>query len=269
MHNKANSADAKSRAAEEPVRLQKNKGLSKMDETRRFLRYITPGLTFLIEIIFLLFIAQPLIMIGKTKALGNIADLSIPFTVLIASGGIGYIFSLIHHFLFWQLYAWREWTSLIYDHRDMLKALEEKGHLKFIDQREIEKKAQDITLENAWRVVCSVWHERKEDSMRIKGADDRTTSLSDIMHGAGTSFVGSVFAVIAWLSIQLMLFEARPLWWVIPISLFIVFVHWKNYKTTVRQCQGVIEIIFADELANPSIKFSHPHRVRLSGYKLM
>lgn len=235
-----------------------------MDEARRFLRYITPGLTFLIEIISLLFIAQPSIMLEHTKTLGGNANLSLPFTALIASGGIGYIFSLIHHFLFWQIYAWREWTSLIYDHRDMLKALEEKGHLKFIDQRERDKKAKDITLENAWRVVCSIWHERKEDSTRIKSADNRTTSLSDIMHGAGTSFVGSVFAVIACFSIQLMFFEAKPFWWVIPISALLVFVHLKNYKTTVRQCQGVIEIIFADELANPSNNFSHPHEVRLS-----
>ena len=106
-----------------------------MDEARRFLRYITPGLTFLIEIISLLFIAQPSIMLEHTKTLGGNANLSLPFTALIASGGIGYIFSLIHHFLFWQIYAWREWTSLIYDHRDMLKALEKQNFIKQLFER--------------------------------------------------------------------------------------------------------------------------------------
>ncbi len=235
-----------------------------MDEARRFLRYITPGLSFLIEIVVLLFIAQPSIMLGHTKSLGNAANLSLPFTALIASGGLGYIFSLIHHFLFWQIYTRLEWTSLIYDHREMLNALEEKDHLKFIDQQENIRQAKDITLENAWRVVAAIWHQRKEDSTRIKSADNRTTSLSDLMHGAGTSFVGSVFAVIAWFSIQLIFFQATPPLWVIVISLLFVIVHLMNYKTTVRQCQGVIEIIFADELANPSNKFSHPHIVRLS-----
>lgn len=236
-----------------------------MEEAKKFFRYITPGIVFLLVIIILLFISQPFIMLKIfIKALGDSNNPTLLFVALIASGGIGFIFSLIHHFLFWRIYSWLEWTSLIYDHRNILKNLEGQKYLEFVNQKNEPVKAKKISLENAWKVVCSIWYANIETSTPIKGSEKRTSSLSDIMHGTGTSFVGSCFAVIVWGCIQLMCFEITPCLWAGPIAILLIVVHLKNYQTTVSLCKGVIENILANELDKISKRGSWPYRVMMS-----
>ena len=76
-----------------------------MDEARRFLRYVTPGLLFIIFLCLFLYLNNREIFIDTAKMISNETDIGLPLALLIASGGMGFVFSILHHFLTWWIYA--------------------------------------------------------------------------------------------------------------------------------------------------------------------
>lgn len=84
----------------------------------------------------------------------------------------------------------------------------------------------------------------------IKGAIDRLDSLADIMHGAGTTFIGSLFAVFLWYVIHYKCLEnpttINNYFFTLPI--IIIILHFYNFFRIAKAYQGVINIIILDEL---------------------
>jgi hypothetical protein len=74
-----------------------------MDEARRFLRYVTPGLTFAVQALLLFFIANQTWTIKQLHDLSEKSGVGSGITLFLASGGFGYLFSVIHHWLHWFL----------------------------------------------------------------------------------------------------------------------------------------------------------------------
>jgi hypothetical protein len=70
-----------------------------MDEARRFLRYVTPGLTFAVQALLLLFIVNPQWTLDRIGELKKDAGAGLAFALFLASGGIGYLISVVHHTL--------------------------------------------------------------------------------------------------------------------------------------------------------------------------
>ena len=74
-----------------------------MDEARRFLRYVTPGLTFAVQALLLLFIVNPPWTLDRIGELKEDTGAGLAFALFLASGGLGYLFSVVHHRLHWSL----------------------------------------------------------------------------------------------------------------------------------------------------------------------
>jgi hypothetical protein len=70
-----------------------------MDEARRFLRYVTPGLTFAVQALLLLFIVNPPWTLDRIGELKKDTGAGLAFALFLASGGIGYLLSVVHHTL--------------------------------------------------------------------------------------------------------------------------------------------------------------------------
>jgi hypothetical protein len=68
-----------------------------MDEARRFLRYVTPGLTFAVQALLLLFIVNPPWTLDRIGELKKDAGAGLAFALFLASGGIGYLLSCSPH----------------------------------------------------------------------------------------------------------------------------------------------------------------------------
>jgi hypothetical protein len=165
-----------------------------MKEARRFLRYVLPGLVLLIEVCLYLWISSYHQFVQLIKEFGK--DVAFPVSVFFASGGIGYLLSLIYHVLYWAT-GIRELVAV--DHRPLIKDAVNRKWLK-LQRRgdEGEVNVKELTQAGAWCIVTSFWHERKESSKRIKGANSRIDSLSDITHGLGTTVIGSIIAIPLW-----------------------------------------------------------------------
>ena len=85
-------------------------------------------------------------------------------------------------------------------------------------------------------------------SERIKEANPRINSLADIMHGLGTTLIGSVIAILIWIYIHFEFsgeFQSRCLY---AIPFLISFFHFVNYRRVVKEFQSVFYIITSNEL---------------------
>ena len=169
-----------------------------MDETRRFLRYVVPALVFLTEVALLLLVTQKGCLIGglstrlKTDSAGFIA-------LLVAlAGGFGYLFSLVHHTLFWRCGKYG------IDHREFVKSALAHGWLSLVTYGERNDIAGECVTRGAAEDVITILWYRPGRTQNAKDPElgevlvRRTDALSDLVHGLGTGFIGVICALPAW-----------------------------------------------------------------------
>jgi hypothetical protein len=224
-----------------------------MEEARRFLRYVIPGLVFLIEITLYLSLSVNGGFLKSLRDLGK--DLGFALLLFLASGGLGFLLGVVYHSLYWTT----GFCKLVVTHLPLVKDCIERGWLK-LQKREdgSELDVNVLTQSGAWRIVTAFWHERKESSQRIKAANSRTDSLTDIMHGLGTTFIGSILAIFAWIFVHRKLLGQFPYieYYIIPLS--VSYIHFINWRRVIEHFQSVVAIIVCDELQEIYIKNETP-----------
>ena len=235
-----------------------------MDEARRFLRYVTPGLSFVVQTILFLWILLPAETQNVIKELRNDSGIGIAFAALLASGGVGYLFSMIHHICH-RLHG-------PVDHSDLIDRLRRQDVLCLLDARsgkEIPKNDKPSRLD-AWEMVAALWHERLGKNKTIKGADPRATSLSDLVHSTGTARVASALAWITALLIVYLKAECsldacdRNRFILMNLIAFgLLCMHWYSYRKTGHAAQRVIEQILYDALVEESDSKKAPVQTRV------
>lgn len=233
-----------------------------MKETRRFLRYVIPGLVFIIEVSLYLCLFSCQGFVKSIKDIGNNLNVNIAFPVLVflASGGIGFFLGVIYHTIF----GTAGFQLLAVDHRPLIEDVDRRGWLRL--QRRgtgITVNATNLTQPGAWRIVNSFWHERTGSSERIKAANQVIDYLTDIMHGLGIALIGSVIAVLAWLFIHFKFPAKFP--WLVPCERFlyiipfiIIIFHFINFQRVAKNFQSVVDIIISDELQEEFSKKGKP-----------
>jgi hypothetical protein len=169
-----------------------------MDETRRFLRYVVPALVFLAEVALLLLVTPYRSLISDLPA--RLKDESAGFIALLiaSTGGLGYLFSLAHHCLFW----WCRWYGV--DHRAFVREALDQKWLKIVlygEWRDIRR--EHVTRRIAEDVIAILCY----GPGRTRDAKDpalgetlvrRMDALSDLMNGLGTGFMAFIGAGAAW-----------------------------------------------------------------------
>ena len=104
-----------------------------MDETRRFLRYVVPTLVFLTEVALLLLVTQKGCLLGGVSARLKNGGAGFAALLLAVAGGLGYLFSLAHHNLFWLCGKYG------IDYREFVKAALAHGWLRVVTYGERNK----------------------------------------------------------------------------------------------------------------------------------
>jgi hypothetical protein len=167
-----------------------------MDEARRFLRYVMPGLVYGIETLFWLFIVFPewtqrLILDHAAKDLLGVALGSV-----LAAGALGYIFATVHHRCHWHLSIDRG----ILDHSALINRLLAAGLIS------IESNAKRVNRQEALEISLAHWYQPREHDNSIGDATyKKLDSMGDQAHALGTARVASFFAVVTALTFCFMI----------------------------------------------------------------
>ena len=199
--------------------MENSQGL--IDDAWRFLRYFLPGLTFFVELVIYLFISSILL---SPLCIAQLRDLLLMFlrdlnvgvlliAFLFGSIGLGYLFSIFHHL----------WIPLFIDHRQVLKnaiskkRLGLKSYTENHDEQDLPS-SMFLSRRGAWLAVTAIWHEMKEKDL-IKSANPRIESLSNIMHGSGTTFFAALFAAVVWYLLYFRIHGVVLTWYMLLIPL--------------------------------------------------
>jgi hypothetical protein len=101
-----------------------------MDEARRFLRYVIPGLVFLTETLILLWVIKPDVAYKILEGFKKESGVGLVIATLLVSGGVGFIFSVLHHFLHWCDWRW----LVAVDHRAFVASLRQRCFIQLRDR---------------------------------------------------------------------------------------------------------------------------------------
>jgi len=169
-----------------------------VDETRRFLRYVIPALVFLTEVALLLLMTQKGCLIDGVSTRLQTGGAGFAALLLAVAGGLGYLFSLAHHGLFWRC---RKYGI---DYREFVKAALAHGWLRLVTYGERNDVAGErVTRKAAWDVITLLWY-RPGSAGDTKAPElgevlvRRTDAMSDLMHGLGASVIAAGCVWFAW-----------------------------------------------------------------------
>ena len=221
-----------------------------MDETKRFLRYVVPGLVLAVETTLLLFILDPEWTVGKLDSLKRDAGFGAALVALLASGGVGFILSGIHHTFCWCL------KESVIDHRKLINGLTARSIVVIRDARTNQILPQSDSLTEAWVITGSLWLERSKTNKKVAGATPRSITLGDLAHSTGAVRVAPFLALMitfatAWRVGQLA-WNIEPIIRVIgtiAVAFSLFWVHQNNYRRTGLLSQQFIDEVLADALA--------------------
>lgn len=229
-----------------------------MDEAQRFLRYVTPGLVFFVETLVLLLILLPNWTVDKLNTFKEKEGLGVIFATLLISGGIGFVFSVVHHVFDWKL-PWKLWKLQIasVDHSGLIARLRATKVIELVDASNDCSITDNVVVdrEDAWVIMTSLWYERLTTSEHIKGSALRVRMLADMIHTTGAVRIASVIALC--FAIAITAHVTSFSWQACPVVRFIIaiiigvvlfLVHHANYIHVGKLEQGVVEEVLYDAL---------------------
>jgi len=242
-----------------------------MDDAKRFLRFVLPGLASTLQFFLFIWILRPhQVSQFFLKSFQNGGGLGPALTIIVASGGLGFVLSTLYHSIYWcrLLDRARSYTLTI-DHRDALNEADLRGILRSFTQKG-SFPLNNASRRDAWRIATAIWHARLGTSPRLKEANSRTDSLTSIVHSLGTLVLGTLAASVSALVVFLYIDPSAPLRtpinalhsaaWVILyanlrhvvlfafVSIFLLIVEWHGFRVTIGHAQQVIDMILLNDL---------------------
>jgi hypothetical protein len=213
-----------------------------LEEARRFLRYIVPGLTLIIEFLGYLLISGDICF---RQLVGHVNTVGAALSVFLASGGLGFLLGVIYYTVAWwnQPKIWK--IKLGAYLRPILEDAESKSWL----QPEVE--TTKLSKRGAWRVIISYLNMNIETSKPIKGALQTMNNLADLMNGLGTTCVASLAALVSFLTYNVIHnwrgeFSLRAFAPLVIGSIMLIF-HYRNYKGVIEDYENVVHQILLKE----------------------
>jgi hypothetical protein len=226
-----------------------------MDEARRFLRYVIPGLVFGTHVVVLLLVLLPTWSAAALQGLSQDTGVGVAVAVLVASGGLGFVFGAVHHALHWQ-----PWYSVV-DHRPLVQFL----HPAYIEVRLVEGVAdsrpatarwsvETVSRRDAWLIVTTFWYQRIRSVGRLEAADPRTIGLTDSMHSLGTAFIAAAAGSVVALALALLFSEQditqlRSYYAFVSLAVVVPALLLSSYRRTGAFAQRLVAGVMSDVLS--------------------
>lgn len=218
-------------------------------ETKKFLRYWIPGLSFSTLLALYLWVLRPEYVSGVWAA-GPSGQLILKLlALLLGTGVIGYFMHNIHHICLWTIYP----ASLVPDLRPLIEHAIGNDLLGITSERTL-RPIDDLELSprGAWVVVNVLWHTNNWGDTAFKNATERSVTLWDIMHGSGAVLMSAIVAfgllcgtMIVWLFDGIELSGARAIGsCLVAIGVILLFV--RGQQDLVRSVSGFVGAVASE-----------------------
>ena len=218
-----------------------------MPEVRRFMRYTLPGIACSV-LVFLSFLISDLPFIVKmiSNLEVSIDSLAIVIGGFLASGGIGYLFSIIYFGL-----VWTEPFSifLAIDHRTIFKKSYKDLSILDLDDNEIELK--NISQRDAWTLFTQYWNSKHSQNVEFVDSEQYFQRIFDIFHGLGATIIGTLISMSIWFVSHYFVLENPSTTFYPQISVYLMWVAvvtalLRNYFQTKKSIQVMLNSIFTE-----------------------
>jgi hypothetical protein len=240
-----------------------------MDEAKRILRYILPGMAYVILLMIMFFILEPREAKKLFLELRTGIDLGEVLVAFVFSGGLGYMFSIIFFGCMWLRFSFGK-AGHIYNHLDLLTSLIDSGKLRIIEFSTGDSKEEKFELKDglhAWYILNVAWHGQTKTSQFIEGIDAKFNPYySDVTTALATTLTGSIFSLITFLILvfQYYFTFTWPIFWCFFIYVCFIFFCWIRHRKMYKIYQAVINTAFATEIHRLYKKTEEPVEIIFS-----
>ncbi len=238
-----------------------------MEDARRFLRFVLPGLAFTLEMILFLWILRPsqvtcFMNTHFTKDVG----LGPAVAIFVGSGGLGFFLSSLYHAVYWFPFLdGPRFSRFVIDHRRAIQEARAEGILHLVAQKQrveqgperdlTEAEVSAISRLHAWQIITALWHARIGRSPRLEKANPRTGSLASILHGVGTLTVGTALILLLFIAL-FVVYDSTSWLQTPPVRLLVFLVVWvflvgvqvSAFRVAANHAQRTIEVILLEDL---------------------
>lgn len=225
-----------------------------MDEGRRFLRFVIPGVIYLLSTILFTWILFPSWVLTQLAVLlREQVGVGSAIAGVVASGGVGYIFSVIHHLIHNHV----RWLAPI-DYSAVLNRLVSTGQISILSISEGEKRtsAREFTRNDALPVLTSLWHERSKSCAIVSGVESRLNSFHDTAHASGTARIAVGAALITTVLIAGEISQFEPAWPSVlrfalmsGVAVAAGALFWEDYYRVGNLAQRMLDEVLSDAIA--------------------
>lgn len=230
-----------------------------MDDARRFLRFVLPGLGSVVQFLFFLWVLRPsqLAHFLMDTQFTEKSGLGLAVAVFVASGGLGFILSTLYHFIYWLPL----FDRFAINHRQVLIEADKAHILTLVNPKKANPHEEEpldtnkLSRADAWRISTALWFGRIGESKRLEGALARTDTLTSILHSLGTLIFGTIVSTLGGLAVAayLVLREPSPVTYLRIIAFFLVWIFLLvaqccSFQNAVRHTQRVIDMILFEDL---------------------
>lgn len=202
-----------------------------MDEAKRFIRFIIPGLIFTFQVITFIILSEPKTFLDPDSLKSNL-DLGSAVFLLASSGVLGYIFSMFYYSVHWYIIS-KKIFGLDY------KTIVTKYQSKF--EERFEKVSPNNQIE-AWEYINVYW--AYDEGVGLDKMERMAMVLSNIVHSMGIGIIAILFGVIT--TISILIFKHYDLSYIVLIVYFAlvalvlaVFIY--QYYKVFRQLLGLYD----------------------------
>jgi hypothetical protein len=161
-----------------------------MNEAKRFMRYVLPGLAFVVELAIACWLSKVIEVPKELPA--NVGPwLGLTLGVLFSSGALGYIFSTIYFTV----------TPLIDYSNSLLTISRYCEHILILkpDRKMLPpSETKELTRRDKMIVVNQIWHWLRGHDKGMQAIEQYNERVSDTMHGVGATFVATLAALVVW-----------------------------------------------------------------------
>lgn len=242
-----------------------------MDEARRFLRYILPGLVFPVMLLITLLISDSDRIICLLEKYSDKQIIGVIGGVFLASGTLGYIFSVIYWARYWlkprSICKIKIIGDIAIDHKPLLRGLEEGGRIEVVNIFGNRVDLEGISKREAFVIFSQHWWTSRIENEADKDKFISIDRLADIMHAIGATIISILFSYFVWAISHSWYLISEPSIsdvWVLLMVIALIFVFWKNYWDIHKSLRSLLNSLFANMVENQFEKRGRRVTIRYS-----